>query len=179
TVTELPKGIEQWDATSRDAFESAEWEKRKKGFWFMCNGNLEYITGPNYFYINWWKIDVGLPDFTDSDRDWFYMWKYVKENPLARGFLNIARRREGKTYRAISCVYDEVSSTPNSSGGMQSKNNADAEKVFKKLIFSWRKLPYFFKPVDIGESNPKTRLEFSEPSKRDTKNQKKEYSLVL
>jgi hypothetical protein len=177
--TALPKDILSWDASSRNDFESQEWEKRKKGFWFFNNGNLEYLTGPNYFYINWWRIDIGLPSFVDSDRDWFYMWMYTKENPNARGFINIENRRGGKTYRAISCVYEETSRTPNSQAGIQSKNNADAEKVFKKVVFSWKKLPYFFKPVDMGESNPKTKLEFSEPSRRDTKNQKKEYGLVL
>ncbi len=178
-VIPMPKGIESWDKESREEFEGNEWQKRKNGLWFWNNGNLEYLTGTHYLYVNWNKIDIGLPFFVDSDRDWFYMWMYVKNNPFARGFINLENRRGGKTWRALCCVYDEVSQTPNSQGGMQSKNNTDAEKIFKKLIFTWRKMPYFFKPVDVGESNPKTKLDFTEPGRRDTKNQKKEYGLIL
>jgi hypothetical protein len=177
--TPLPRGIEQWPTKDREAFEDAEWGKRRNGFWFMNNGNLEYISGTHYFYINWWKIDIGLPSFVDSDRDWYYLWKYTKDNPKARGMINIENRRGGKTWRGTSVVYDEISQTPNAHGGIQSKNNTDGGKVFQKLVFSWKKLPYFFKPVDIGESYPKSKIEFTEPSKRDTKRINKEYSLVL
>lgn len=177
--TLLPHGIEQWPTKDREAFEDAEWEKRRNGFWFFNNGNLEFLSGTHYFYINWCKIDIGLPKFVDSDRDWYYMWKYTKENPKARGFINIENRRGGKTWRGCSVVYDEISQTPNAHGGIQSKNNTDGGKVFQKLVFLWKKLPYFFKPVDIGESYPKSKLEFTEPSKRDTKRLRKEYSLVL
>ncbi len=175
----VPAGIDEWDVKSREAFEDEEWKRRKEGYWFFNNGNIEYMAPNHYFYCGWWNIDIGLPHFVDSDRDWFYLWKYTKENPKARGMINIENRRGGKTWRGTSVVYEEVSKTPNSHGGIQSKNNTDGGKVFQKLVFSWKKLPYFFKPVDIGESYPKTKIEFTEPSKRDTKNQRKKYSKVL
>ncbi len=177
--TLLPKGIEQWDEKSRDEFEDAEWEKRRTGFWYMNNGNLEYLTGRHYFYVNWWKIDIGLPRFIDSDRDWYYLDKHVMENDKVRGWVNIENRRGGKTWRGVCCLYEEISKTPNAHGGIQSKNSPDASKVFQKLVFSWKRLPYFFKPVDIGESHPKSKLEFTEPGRRSTKDQKKEYAIVL
>jgi hypothetical protein len=175
----LPKDILSWDAKSRGEFEANEWHKRMSGYWFWNNGNLEWVTGTNYFYINWWSIDIGLPSFIDSDRDWYYMWWYVQNNPKARGFINLENRRGGKTWKGTCCLYESTSRTPNSQSGIQSKTDADASKVFKKLVFSWKKVPYFFKPVDAGESNPKSQLEFIEPSKRNTKVQKKEYGLVL
>lgn len=173
------KQMYSWDDEKRQSFEDSEWEKREKGYWFYNNGNLEWITGTHYFYIGWWKIDVGLPSFVDSDRDWYYMWWYVQNNPKARGFINLENRRGGKTWKGTCCLYEATSKTPNKQSGIQSKTDTDASKVFKKLVFSWKKVPYFFKPVDVGENNPKSQLEFSEPSRRDTKNQRKEYGLVL
>ncbi len=168
-----------WDADKRDAFEAQEWERRTNGYWFWNNGNLEWLSPTHYFYCTWWKIDIGLPMFIDADRDWFYMWWHVQNNSKARGFVNLENRRGGKTWKGTCCLYESTSKTPNSNSGIQSKTDDDASKVFKKLIFSWRKVPYFFKPIDVGESNPKTRLDFSESSKRNTKIHQKEYGLVL
>ena len=178
-VTPVPKDIMQWDKKSRDEFEDKEWEKRRNGYWWWNNGTLEYVTGCNYFYINFWKIDIGLPSFIDSDRDWFYLWKHCVDNPKAKGLINLEGRRGGKTWRGVCVVFEATSRTPNAQSGIQSKTDTDGSKVFKKLVFSWRKLPYFFKPIDSGDSNPKTRLDFTEPSKRNTKVQSKEYSLAL
>lgn len=171
--------IKSWDIERRLAFEEREWKRRKEGFWFYCNGDIEYITGTNYLYIAWWKIDIGLPSFVDSDQNFFYLWKYVEDNPKARGLLYVDRRRGGKTWKSTCVLYDGVSQTPNSLGSIQSKSDNDAKKVFEKLIFAWRKAPYFFKPIDVGESHPKSKLEFTEPGKRDTKNLEKTYGLVL
>src|SRR3989304_6521680 len=57
--TPLPPDIMQWDKKSRDEFEDNEWKKRNNGYWFWNNGELQWLTGTNYFYINWWKIDIG------------------------------------------------------------------------------------------------------------------------
>lgn len=173
------KEILSWDEKKRNDFEAQEWDRRTNGYWFYNCGNIEYVTGTNYLYINWFKIDIGLPSFIDSDRDFYYIWDYTVKNPAARGLIHITNRRDGKTYRAICCQYDMISKTPNSHGGIQSKSGQDAKRVFDKLVFSWKRLPYFYKPVDIGESYPKSKLEFTEPGKRTTKTQKKEYGLIL
>ncbi len=168
-----------WEEDKRLAFEQREWDRRKNGFWFYNNGQIEYLTGTNYFYVSWWKIDVGLPSYVDSDRDFFYLWKHVEDNPRARGLLYVDKRRGGKTWKSVCVMYEGVSQKPKALGSIQSKSDSDASKVFQKLIMAWRDTPYFFKPVDVGESNPRSKLEFMEPGKRDTKNLKKSYGLVL
>lgn len=95
-VTPLPKDIKQWDIKSREEFEAAEWKKRQEGYFWMNNGNIEYMTGTNYMYCNWWHLDVGLPSFGDADQEWFLFWDYVKKNPKARGMIFLSNRREGK-----------------------------------------------------------------------------------
>jgi len=179
--TTLPKDIMRWDRKSREDFEDKEFEKRFNGYWFWNNGNLEWLSGTNYFYVNWYNIDVGLPSFVDSDRDWFYMWWHTQNNPKAKGFVNIENRRGGKSWKGLCCMYESTSNPrfENKISTIQSKTDDDARKLFKRLVFSWKKLPYFFKPIDVGISNPTTSLEFSEPSKRDTKSQEKDYREVL
>ena len=39
----------------------------KEGFYFMNNGVITYITGKNYFYIQWWKLE---DDVNPVYRDW-------------------------------------------------------------------------------------------------------------
>jgi len=179
--TTVPNGILQWDEKSRLEFEAKEWDKRDDGLWFWNNGNLEYITGANYLFINNWRVEGGFPMFTDAQRDVFLLWKYkVALNTLARGLIFITGRRFGKTHMGNCIGYDTVSKLPELQHmGIQSKSDTDAKAVFNKLIVSWKYLPYYFKPVDSGESNPATTLQFREPSKRDTKNQKKTYAQAL
>ena len=172
------------------------WERRLNGYWFFNNGYLEYITGLHYYYLTAWNIIrveevekrdgsigkrkiAGLPSFTDSDRDRFYIWKDVTEDPNCFGLIEITNRRDGKTERA-NCTNNElISRSPDSIGGIQSKTDVDGAKVFKKLIRAWKGLPEYFKPVDVGESEPAKKLEYRNPRKRTTKTQKKEYSEVL
>lgn len=177
--TELPHDFNSWDSEPRRKFIANEWDKRLNGFWFYNNGNIEYITGLNYFYVNWWRIDSGYPVFTDSDRDFFYVWRLVEETPSCDGLVYISYRGGGKTWKATAVMYEPISRKKNALGGMQSKTEPDAKRVFQKLVYSWSKLPDFFKPIDIGLSKPAKVLDFSAPSTRDTKNQNKDMSDVL
>lgn len=179
--TEVPKGIEQWPEKDRLAFEAKEWDKRDDGLWFFNNGRLEYISGANYLFINNWRVESGFPRFTDAQQDVFLLWKYkVDLNPISRGLVFITSRRFGKTHIGNCIGYDKVAKLPEVQHmGIQSKSNDDAKGVFDKLILSWKYLPYYYKPVDIGISDPISSLQFREPSKKDTKNQKKSYGISL
>jgi hypothetical protein len=153
--------------------------KRKNGHWFYNNGEITYITGINWFYLNFWKIDVGYPDYRRSDRDYFYFWDYSCKDPYSLGMINMENRRQGKTERSNCILYEYTSINPNSHAGIQSKTDADAKKVFLKLVRSWKRIPYWLKPIDEGESQPKSALRFFEPSTRNTKGKRKEYGVSL
>jgi len=177
--TEVPKDFKSWTPEARREFIATEWDRRLNGFWFYNNGRIEYITGTHYFYINWWRINTGFPMFIDCDRDFFYVWKHCEDDPLCDGLVYITHRGEGKTFKATCILYDPTSRKENIQAGIQSKTEPDARKIYNKLIYSWSKLPYFFRPIDIGVTRPAKVLEFSEPSKRDTKSQDKANSDVL
>lgn len=177
--TELPNGFEQWDLQSKSDFIAQEWDRRQNGYWFFNNGNLEYITGINYFYINWWTLEGSRPMFVDADRDFFLLWDYVVKNDQCYGLFYVTSRRTGKSHKASCILYESISRSPYAIGSMQSYNDDAASQIFDKLVDSWRLLPNFFKPVDTGVSNPKKELLFFEPSKRSTKGGVKEYEKVL
>lgn len=177
-------------------FIDLQWDRRENGYWFFNNGYLEYITGLHYYYLTAWNITrveefttrdgktgkrkiSGLPSFTDSDRDYFYIWDDCVRDEGCFGLIHITNRRDGKTYRSTATVNELISRSPDSIGGIQSKTDTDGSKVFKKLVSSWKKLPEYFKPVDVGDSDPAKKLEYKNPKKRSTKTQRKEYSEVL
>lgn len=185
------------DLTPKEvAFVLEENRRIREGYWFYNNGNLEYITGFNYFYLSAWKIvrmqDTvmpngeikrkkfsGLPDFTDADRDFFYAWQAVLESGKCVGMIYASFRRSGKTYKSSSIIYLITILNQDAITSIQSKTNRDAKEVFKKVVKSWQTLPTYYKPTDSGDSNPASVLRFAEPAKRTSKTQKKEYSEVL
>jgi hypothetical protein len=177
-------------------FVKEEWRRRREGYWFFNNGNVEYITGLHYMYLAYWKIpvkkevtlpdgrsvkrkSVDLPNFVDSDRDYFYFWGECYADPLCVGMIHVTNRRDGKTFRSTVTAYELISRTKDVFAAIQSKTSSDAKKVFLKLVRSWQKMPEFFKPADVGDSFPQTELMFDEPKKRDTKSHTKEYREVL
>lgn len=145
-----------------EAFREQEWFRRLNGFWFYNNGVPTYITGTHYFYLTWWKIDVGYPQYRDISRQKFYLWSYVEGDPNATGLIEATRRRAGKTAEG-SCIHFEYPSRSiltDTSCMIQSKTREDASKVFNKLVNSFRQLPDFFKPIYDTSSGtrPKSKL---------------------
>tara|TARA_R110002020_G_scaffold475958_1_gene714923 strand:- start:22346 stop:24427 length:2082 start_codon:yes stop_codon:yes gene_type:complete len=154
-------------------------KRRTEGYWFYNHGNIEYLTGDHYFYLAHWRIDGIVPYWKDSDSTFFYIENHCKFLENSLGWILVTNRRDGKTGRACSLMYNNITLQYDANGGIQSKTGADAKKIFRKLMLSWQKLPAYLKPVDVGESAPKASLVFAEPAKRSTKGAKKEYRTVL
>jgi len=174
----LPEKFNDWDKHRIVEFTETEWEKIHNGVWFFNNGNLEYVTGIHYFYLNWWKIKASeegkpkimrLPSFNDADRDFFYLWDKVEKSDKILGLAFITNRRDGKSYKASLIAYLAALMNDTAEIGIQSSTEPDAKNVMKKIITSWKLLPYIFRPLDNGETSPTKSLRFSEPSKKDTK----------
>ncbi len=144
------------------AFSLREWERRLNGYWFYNNGKPVYLTGKCYFYLAWWKLDSGYADYHDPDRKIFYFWQHCIEDDCCYGMVEMTLRRDGKTYRGGSEMYEEISKPPSKqSGGIQSKTGTDASELFEeKIIEPWKDLPSFFKPESNSGTDPKKRLDF-------------------
>jgi len=152
-------------------FVDKEWDRRYEGFWFFNGNNLEYITGKNYIFLQWWLITVEKngrnrqtnPTFVDAQRDVFYAWDFCQEDKNSFGLVLGSGRRYGKT--AIASCIGFLDTTENSDSNMaiQSKTESDAKGIFMKIIKSWQKLPQFLKPIDTGETKVQRRLVFDQP----------------
>ena len=56
-------------------------------------GRIEYMTGIHYFYCTHWVIDTGdTPEWRDSDRDIFYLWKHCEDNELCHGLVYLTKQ---------------------------------------------------------------------------------------
>jgi hypothetical protein len=150
-------------------YRAREWHRRLYGAWFMNNGVPIFLTGPYYFYLAHWTIDVGPPKFKLADLHKAYFWDYCTQDPDCYGMLEMTKRRVGKTYFGSCMIYEYISRTSNAHAGIQSKNGADARVVFsEKLIQPWRKLIDFFRPdYDTSKGDvPKTELRFFKTSRK-------------
>jgi len=154
-------------------FRSQEWDRRLNGVWFMNNGKAEYLTGLHYLFLNWWKIDIGYPEFRKPDQEYFYFLQSCIDNPDCLGMIELTKRRQGKTVRAGVFMFDLVSRSKNKNGGIQSKTASDAKNnVFQKSIIApFKKLPDFFRPVyDQSKGvTPTSELRFYRTTKRGRK----------
>ena len=150
-----------------DSIREREWRRRIYGVWFYNNGEPVYLTGLNYFYLNYWPLDTGLPDFRMIDVEYFYAWMYCVQDPTCLGMIEVRKRRDGKTYRAGCMLYEKISRTEKALGGIQSKSEDDSKDVFTKAVVpQFKTLPSFFRPIwDTSQgSTPKASLRFFKPS---------------
>ena len=162
-------------------FVRREWERRNNGYWLYINGVATWMPGWHYFYCGYWELDVGLPRYLDRDRKFFvfadYAYKTTKtidgkeyERRVCMGFNYPKHRREGATYRAAEINYEINSKRFNSHGGIQSMDGKSGKRTFReKYVQPWKRLPFFFKPLYSGTTDPKEQMVFDVPAQHITK----------
>jgi len=147
-----------------------EFEKREEGFWFYNNGNPTYITGTHYMYLQWTKIDVGKPDFRESNRLFFLFWEACKADNRCYGMSYLKNRRSGFSFMASGETVNMATISTDSRFGILSKSGADAKKMFTdKVVPISSNYPFFFKPIQDGMDRPKTELAYRVPASRLTR----------
>lgn len=155
-----------------EKFKQQEWDRRLNGFWIMIRGKSVYLVGPHYLYLQWFSIDVGYPKFRVPDLEYFYFGQYCIEDPESMGWIEITKRRFGKTFRAGLFLIEYVTRTKMTNAGIQSKTGGDAKKVFSKAVVApFKKLPKFFRPeydMSLGIT-PKTEMRFQQTNIRGKK----------
>ncbi len=143
----------------RDKF----WLHRMCGEWIIINGKATYIPPSFWFYLTCSPLDVGLPNYRDTDRRFYYYWEFCCDDPRCGGGLDVERRRMGKTYKSGSIGLDRTSIFENHHCGIQSKTGPDAKNVFLKTVVNFFKKSFdFFRPVyDQSKGiTPTTELRF-------------------
>jgi len=150
---------------------NSEFDRRSDGYWFMCNGTATYITGTHYMYLNWTKIDVGAPEFRQSNKIFFYFWEACKADYRCYGMCYLKNRRSGFSFMASAETVNQATTSKDARFGVLSKSGSDAKKMFTdKIVPISINYPFFFKPIQDGMERPKTELSYKIPSKRLTRN---------
>lgn len=138
----------------------------RQGFWFMNNGIPTYITGKNYFYIQWWKLENDeYPEFRNTDREYFLFLNHWENTPWTLGVVRSKKRREGASSQATANLIYECIFFKNSFCGLTSKTQVDAKNTFTNLVaFGYRQLPVFLKPKQLNNKDSVTELVFAHKS---------------
>ena len=170
------KTIFEWNSKSNEFkvkwvdYIQQEFESREFGHWFVNNGSPTYITGSHYMYLQWSKIDVGLPDFRESNRIFHIFWEACKADDRSFGMCYLKNRRSGFSFMSSSETANIGTISKDAKLGILSKTGADAKEMFiNKVVPIVRNYPFFFKPIQDGMDNPKTELSFRVPAKKITK----------
>jgi len=147
-----------------------EFNRRDEGFWFYNKGIPTYLTGTHYMYLQWSKIDVGAPDFRESNRLFFLFWEACKADQRCYGMCYLKNRRSGFSFMASGEVVNMATISSDSRYGILSKSGADAKKMFTdKVVPISVNYPFFFKPIQDGMDRPKTELAYRVPASKFTR----------
>ena len=163
---EMPTAFkDKWVGYIEDRFED-----REKGVWFMNNGTPTYITGTHNQYLQWSKIDVGLPDFREANRILHIHWEACKADNRSYGQNYVKIRRSGFSFMGSSESVNTATLAKDARIGILSKTGADAKKMFTdKVVPISHNYPFFFKPIQDGMDKPKTELSYRVPASKITK----------
>ena len=147
-----------------------EFIRREEGFWFINKGKPTYITGTNYMYLQWSKIDVGQPDFRESNRLFYIFWEACKADPRCYGMCYLKNRRSGFSFMASGETVNQATISTDARFGILSKSGPDAKKMFTdKVVPISVNYPFFFKPIQDGMDRPKTELAYRVPASKFTR----------
>ena len=180
--TELPKVLSRiktvfdWREYPEDFKEKwydyidKEFTRREEGFWFYNKNVPTYISGTHYMYLQWSKIDVGAPDFRESNRLFFIFWEACKADSRSYGMCYLKNRRSGFSFMASGEVVNLATISSDSRYGILSKSGPDAKKMFTdKVVPISVNYPFFFKPTQDGMDRPKTELAYRVPASKFTR----------
>lgn len=170
------KDVFEWNSMPADFKNSwvdyieEEFTRREDGFWFYNNGVPTYMTGSNYMYLQWSKIDMGYPEFRESNRILWLFWEACKADNRCYGMCYLKNRRSGFSYMASADTVNLATITPDSRFGILSKTGGDAKKMFTdKVVPISTSYPFFFKPIQDGMDRPKTELAYRVPASKLTR----------
>ena len=170
------KSVFDWDEYPSDFKEKwydyidKEFKRRDEGFWFINKNKPSYITGTHYMYLQWSKIDVGQPDFRESNRLFYIFWEACKADVRCYGMCYLKNRRSGFSFMASGETVNQATISTDSRFGILSKSGPDAKKMFTdKVVPISVNYPFFFKPIQDGMDRPKTELAYRVPASKFTR----------
>lgn len=151
-----------------------ELQRIKNGFWFMNNGEPTYITGRNYYYLQYWTLENRkAPEYRETTRRYYLYLEHWYNVYWCLGIIRGKGRRSGASSESSANIVGHVTTNKNARGGHVSKTSADARKMFiYRMQFGFRHLPFFLQPTLANDKDSKTELVFNVPISKSKKNKK-------
>lgn len=152
-------------------FAAKEVDRCRNGFWFYSNGEPTFLTGKNYFYLQWWKLEDDIyPDYRDADRRYFLFLDHWERVLWNIGIFRGKKRREGASSQATANLVYECIFYTSTNAGLVSKTNQDSRDTFTDMVsFGYNQLPVFLKPRQLNRADSVTELVFAARAEKGTK----------
>lgn len=147
----------------QEQFAKQEVRRCKEGHWIFMNGRPVFLTGKNYFYLQWWVLEDDIyPDYRDTDRRYFIFLDHWEKILWCLGIFRGKKRREGASSQATSNLVYECIFYTNSNCGLVSKTNTDSRDTFTDMVrHGYNRLPIFLKPRQLNRADSVTELVFA------------------
>ncbi|HEU5292933.1 MAG TPA: hypothetical protein VFU05_19940, partial [Cyclobacteriaceae bacterium] len=164
----IPKELFEWDAEEIEAYADNYYHKRKNGFWIFIKGQKLYITGLNFWHLSAWVMkNRKAPEYKYTDSKWFLCWMQCVRTPNCFGLVTIAARRDGKNERTLSMIAEYATRVSSVWCGMQSITERHVfDNSFSRITFCINLLHPLVKPINKGNTEGSTIIEFSYPVKQ-------------
>lgn len=164
----LPIGLNEdnWKTSKYSEYIDKQFEYRDKGCWIYIKGELVYLTGTYWFFIQWYREEAEYPRLRIIQNELMIYWEACKADQRCYGMDYVKNRRFGASALGNNELLESGTIYENKELGIISKKGADAKKIFNRLVRSFKRLPPFFKPETDGTNTPKTELVLTEQTKK-------------
>lgn len=138
----------KWKETQESIFED--------GIYASINGEITFIPGAYWCYINYWTLEHGeKPEYREDDRLFFLFHEYLRLNTGALGVVRLKGRRQGATSIAMFFMWFIGGRKEHALCGLTSFNDGAAQDAFQKMFMYGFKamLPCFQSDFDSDSDN--------------------------
>jgi len=145
----------QYPAIKKQWVEKQNW-LFDNGCYAYINGELTFIPGAYWCYINFWTLEHGdKPDYREDDREFFLFHEYLRLKTDVLGISRLKGRRQGATSIAMFFMWFIAGRSEHKLCGLTSFNDTAAQDAFQKMFMYGFKamLPCFQADFDSDSEN--------------------------
>lgn len=152
------------DIANRDhqyTAEQAKWKEDQErlfesGLYASINGELKFIPGAYWCYVNFWTLEHGeKPEYREDDRLFFLFHEYLRLETYLLGVTRLKGRRQGATSIGMFFMWFVGGRKPHMLCGLTSFSDTAAQDAFQKMFMYGFKamLPCFQADFDSDSEN--------------------------
>ena len=139
----------------------AKWKEDQErlfedGLYVSINGDLKFIPGAYWCYVNFWTLEHGdKPEYREDDRLFFLFHEYLRLQTSSLGVTRLKGRRQGATSIAMFFMWFVGGRKAHMLCGLTSFNDSAAQDAFQKMFMYGFKamIPCFQADFDSDSEN--------------------------